>query len=358
MTVDPSFWRDRSVLVTGHTGFKGAWLSLWLQSLGAGVTGLALPYPPTTPSLYELARVGEGMESMVCDIRDPNAVAIAVGETRPEVVFHMAAQPLVRRSFSSPAETYETNVMGTVHLLDAVRACESVKAVVVVTSDKCYAPSSTRTPHREGDPLGGNDPYSSSKAATELVCQAYRHSFFTHPHGPRLATARAGNVIGGGDFGEDRLLPDLFRAASTGETLRLRNPSAVRPWQHVLSPLSGYLMLAQALFSSPEYARGWNFGPSEHDLRTVEWVVTRVSELLPNGVPWEPDASENPPESAFLALDSTLARERLGWAPVMTLEGTLAVTVGWYGLLAEGGDLRGAVLSRIEGLAEPLLPHG
>lgn len=354
MTVDPTFWRGRRVLLTGHTGFKGAWLSLWLQSLGAHLTGVSLPFPPTTPSLYELARVEEGMAtSYVCDVRHPKALSLAIAEAQPEVAIHMAAQPLVRRSFADPSDTYDTNVMGAVNLLDAVRACESVRAVVVVTSDKCYAPSSAPRAHREDDPLGGHDPYSSSKAAAELVCAAYRHSFFSHPNGVRLATARAGNVIGGGDFAAERLLPDLFRAASSGETLRLRNPLAVRPWQHVLSPLSGYLMLAQALFVSPEYARAWNFGPDEDDACTVETLVDRVCELLPSGLSWVLDEGEHPPETEFLALDSTLARERLGWAPTMSLEEALTATVAWHAALEQGGDVRGVMLSQIASA----LPH-
>jgi CDP-glucose 4,6-dehydratase len=349
MTIDPAFWRDRRVLLTGHTGFKGAWLSLWLQSLGANLTGVALSSPPTTPSLYELARVGEGMESVVCDIRHPAALASVIAQARPQVVIHMAAQALVRRSFADPAYTYETNVMGTIHLLDAVRACESVRAVVVVSSDKCYAPSPTPHAHREHDALAGNDPYSSSKAAVELVCASYRHSFFAGSNSPRLASARAGNVIGGGDFSADRLLPDILRAASSGETLRVRNPRAVRPWQHVISPLYGYLLLAQSLFASLNHARAWNFGPPEHDARPVEWVVARLAELLPGGVSWEVDDSEHPPETSFLALNSSLAREQLGWAPVMSLEEALATTVRWHGVLGEGGDLRGVTLAQIEG---------
>lgn len=346
--IDTAFWQGRSVLLTGHTGFKGAWLSLWLQSLGAHLTGVSLPFPPTTPSLYELARVEEGMAtSFVCDIRHPNALAIAVAEAQPEVVIHMAAQPLVRRSLVAPAETYETNVMGTVNLLDAVRACESVRAVVVVTSDKCYSPSSAPPPHREDGPFGGHDPYSSSKAAAELVTAAYRHSFFEDPCGPRIATARAGNVIGGGDFGAERLLPDLFRACSTGETLRLRNPSAVRPWQHVLSPLSGYLLLAQSLCESHDYARAWNFGPDEGDECTVETVVQRVSELLPSGVSWEVDGGPHPRETPFLRLDSSLARERLGWAPALSLEEGLAAAVDWFRGLDAGEDLRSLTLEQI-----------
>jgi CDP-glucose 4,6-dehydratase len=347
-SVDPTFWRERCVLVTGHTGFKGAWLSLWLQSLGARVTGLSLEQPPTQPSLYELARVGEGMaDSIVCDIRDPSALTGALVKARPEIVIHMAAQPLVRRSFAVPRETYETNVMGTVNLLEAVRACEGVRAVVNVTSDKCYENRESALGHREGDPLGGHDPYSSSKAAAELVTSAYRRSFFSDPNGPRLASARAGNVIGGGDWGEDRLIPDIVRAAVSGEGMRLRYPQAVRPWQHVLSPLSGYLVLAEALFESPECARAWNFGPDQGDARTVEWIVQRFSELWPGGLSWSVDDAHHPQETHHLALDSSQAREQLGWEPVMSLEEGLASTIAWFQALIEGGDMRAITLAQL-----------
>jgi CDP-glucose 4,6-dehydratase len=340
------------VLLTGHTGFKGAWLSLWLQSLGARVTGLSLREPPTEPSLYALARVGEGMAgSVVCDIRDPSAVAAAVSRARSEVVIHMAAQPLVRRSFLAPRDTYETNTMGTVNLLDAVRVCEGVRAVVIVTSDKCYEPSESTRAHREGDALGGHDPYSSSKAAAELVASAYRRSFFADPDGPRVASARAGNVIGGGDWGEDRLVPDIVRAALSGEMLRLRNPMAVRPWQHVLCPLGGYLLLAQALCDSPEHARAWNFGPHAGDARTVEWVVGRVSELWPGRVRWERDAGEHPHETPRLELDSTRARELLGWAPALGLDVALEATVAWYRAWRDGCDPHEYTIAQIAGAA-------
>jgi CDP-glucose 4,6-dehydratase len=336
------------VLLTGHTGFKGAWLSLWLQSLGAHVVGVSLGEPPTEPSLYALARVGEGMaDSVACDIRDPLALSAAVASARPEVVIHMAAQPLVRRSFTAPRETYETNVMGTVNLLDAVRACEGVRAVVIVTSDKCYAPADSERGHREGDPLGGRDPYSSSKAAAELVTGAYRCSFFDGLDRPRVASARAGNVIGGGDWGEDRLVPDIVRAAVSGGTLHLRNPGAVRPWQHVLCPLGGYLLLAQALCASPEYARAWNFGPDAGDARTVEWVVERMAELWPGRVRWERDLGEHPRETRHLRLDSSLAHDRLGWAPSLGLDAALGATVGWYEAWAGGGDMRAPTLAQI-----------
>ncbi len=350
--IAPEFWRGRRVLLTGHTGFKGAWLSLWLQSLGAHLAGLSLASPPSEPSLYALARVGEGMAgSVACDIRDAAAVERELDRARPEIVIHMAAQPLVRRSYLAPRETYETNVLGTVNVLEAVRLCEGVRAVVLVTSDKCYE---SRAPgaggHREGDPLGGCDPYSSSKAAAELVAGAYRRSFFSDPGGPRLATARAGNVIGGGDWGEDRLIPDIVRTAVAGEALRLRNPGAIRPWQHVLCPLAGYLLLAQALCESPSFARAWNFGPSSGDARTVEWVVRRISELWPGGVPWERDEGEHPHETALLELDSTRAREQLGWVAPLDLDAGLRATVEWYLAWRAGADAREATLAQIAAL--------
>jgi CDP-glucose 4,6-dehydratase len=346
--VDQAFWRGRSVFLTGHTGFKGAWLSLWLQSLGARLSGLSLGIP-TQPSLYELADVGGGMvDSVIGDIRDAAALARSLVAAQPEIVIHMAAQPLVRRSFIFPRETYETNVLGTVNLLDAVRACDSVRAVVVVTSDKCYENRDLERGYRESDPLGGHDPYSSSKACAELLTSAYRRSFFCAPDSPRVASARAGNVIGGGDWGEDRLIPDIVRAVVAGDTLRLRNPGAIRPWQHVLSPLSGYLVLAQALCASPEYACAWNFGPDERDARTVEWIVRRVSQLWPGGVPWERDDGTHPHEARYLKLDSSHARERLTWVPLMSLEEALAATVEWFRALREGSDARRATLGQIE----------
>jgi CDP-glucose 4,6-dehydratase len=329
------------VLVTGHTGFKGAWLSLWLQALGASVSGLSLK-APTEPSLYELARVQEGMadSGVVADVRDHEAVEGAILKARPEILFHMAAQPLVRRSFAEPRETFETNVMGTVNVLEAVRACPTVRAVVVVTSDKCYENRDSEHSYGEDDQLGGHDPYSSSKAAAELVTSAYRRSFFSAPNSPRIASARAGNVIGGGDFGEDRLIPDLVRSAVAEDTLRLRHPGATRPWQHVLSPLSGYLALAQGLCDSPDYARAWNFGPDERDARSVEWVVRRIAELWPGRLRWESDQGDHPHEAHRLKLDSSRAHELLGWRPLLGLEQGLRATVDWYAAWRDGEDIQ------------------
>jgi CDP-glucose 4,6-dehydratase len=363
--VDSDFWRGRRVLLTGHTGFKGAWLALWLQSLGAQVTGFSTDLP-SQPSLYELARVGEDMESIKGDVRDPEAIAAAVAAAVPEVVVHMAAQSLVRRSFAEPRETYETNVMGTVNVLDAVRLNgDGVRAVVNVTSDKCYENRERESGYREHEPMGGHDPYSSSKGCAELVTDAFRRSFFSDRseldrskiggtvadgdgHGARLASARAGNVIGGGDWGEDRLVPDIMRAALAGEQVRVRNPNSIRPWQHVLNPLSGYLVLAEALWDSPEHAAGWNFGPADEDARPVGWIVERMGELWPQELGWMHDDGPHPHEARYLKIDSSRARVHLGWRPLVGLEPALESIVEWYWALREGADMRAVTLRQIE----------
>ncbi|HVR06222.1 MAG TPA: CDP-glucose 4,6-dehydratase [Solirubrobacteraceae bacterium] len=347
---DADFWAGRRVLLTGHTGFKGAWLSLWLQQLGARVSGLA-PGAPTSPSLYELARVGEGMREIVADVRDARAVRDALARERPEVVLHLAAQPLVRLSHREPALTYEVNVMGTVNVLDAVRlAGENVRAVVVVTSDKCYENTGGGRRFVEGDPLGGADPYSSSKACAELVTAAYRSSFFAT--GPRLASSRAGNVIGGGDWGADRLIPDIVRAVAAGEPVRVRNPNAVRPWQHVLNPLGGYLALARALHCEAEAGGGelagaWNFGPPAADARTVGWMVQRLAEHWDGALRWESDPNPGPPEAGHLALDSSRAERMLGWCPAWNLEQALRSVVEWHRALWDGADARQTTVDQI-----------
>jgi CDP-glucose 4,6-dehydratase len=348
--VDPDFWRDRSVLITGHSGFKGAWLALWLQSLGARVTGYSAKVP-TRPSLFELARVGEGMESIEGDVRDPEAIAAAVATTAPEVVIHMAAQSLVRRSFSEPRETYETNVMGTVNVMDAVRRNgDSVRVLVNVTSDKCYENREWEWGYREAEPMGGHDPYSNSKGCAELVTAAFRRSFFSEGSGTRVASARAGNVIGGGDWGEDRLVPDIMRAALAGEEVRVRNPNSIRPWQHVLNPLSGYLVLAQALWEQPEHATGWNFGPADEDARPVGWIVERMSELWPGELRWAFDDGPHPHEARYLKLDSSRARGRLGWRPLVGLDAALPGIVDWYRALSDGSDMHAVTLGQVEAL--------
>jgi CDP-glucose 4,6-dehydratase len=349
MHVDPGFWSSRRVLVTGHTGFKGAWLSLWLERMGADVTGLAAGVP-TTPSLHELARIGEGVRSVEADVRDHDAVAAAVLAHRPEVVIHMAAQPLVRRSFRDPRATYETNVMGTVNVLEAVRRSDDVRAVVNVTSDKCYENREWEWAYREDEPKGGHDPYSSSKGCAELVAAAYRRSFFApDSDGPRLASARAGNVIGGGDWGEDRLVPDLMRAALAGEPVEIRNPGAIRPWQHVLNPLSGYLLLAERLWDSADVDEGWNFGPAEEDARPVSWIAERIASLWPDELRLEiAPAGDGLHEARYLKLDSARARARLGWRPRWDLSDALASIVAWYEALRAGEDMREVTLGQIE----------
>jgi CDP-glucose 4,6-dehydratase len=349
------FWRDRRVLLTGHTGFKGAWLALWLHSLGARVTGFS-DCVPTEPSLYELARVGEVVKNIEGDVRDPSALDGAVAACEPEIVIHMAAQSLVRRSFLEPRATYETNVMGTVNLLDAIRRHDGVRVVVNVTSDKCYDNREWDWGYREHEPMGGHDPYSNSKGCAELVTDAFRRSFFSDPDGPRLASARAGNVIGGGDWAVDRLLPDIMRAALAGDTLHIRNPEAVRPWQHVLNPLSGYLMLAQALWDSPEYASGWNFGPADEDARPVGWIVQRMSELWPEELRVSHDDGPHPHEARYLKLDSSRARARLGWSPGWGLAEGLDASVDWYRRLRDGEDMRAVTVDQIRAFQYPLSP--
>jgi CDP-glucose 4,6-dehydratase len=348
--VAADFWRGRRVLVTGHTGFKGAWLSLWLQRLGARLTGFSLG-PPTHPSLFELARLADGMTNLDGDIRDHQAVARAVAEASPEVVIHMAAQPMVRRSFAEPRLTYETNVMGTVNLLDAVRLQPTARVVINVTTDKCYENREWEWGYREAEPVGGYDPYSSSKACSELVTSAFRRSFFADPDGPRLASARAGNVIGGGDWGEDRLVPDIMRAAHGGPGLRLRNPNSIRPWQHVVNPLSGYLLLAQALWESADFADAWNFGPPDDDARPVGRILDRLAAAWPGGIDWTVDDGPHPHEARYLKLDSSRARGRLGWRPPVGLDTALESIAEWHVALRDGADMRAVTLGQIEGLA-------
>jgi CDP-glucose 4,6-dehydratase len=348
--VDPGFWRGRRVLLTGHTGFKGAWLALWLQALGARVTGFASGVP-TEPSLYELARVGEGMQSITGDVRDFDALANALSAARPEVVIHMAAQSLVRPSFAEPRLTYDVNVMGTVNLLDAVRRDGGVRVTVNVTSDKCYENREWEWAYREHEPMGGHDPYSSSKGCAELVTDAFRRSFFQGKDSTRVASARAGNVIGGGDWAEDRLIPDLMRAVLAGEPVHVRNPDSVRPWQHVLNPLSGYLALAQALWSSDELAGGWNFGPSEEDARPVRWIVQRLAASWPRQLLWSEDQQTDRPllhEARYLKLDSSRARSLLGWRARWGLAEGLDATVAWYRALRAGEDMAAVTAEQIE----------
>ncbi len=315
-----AFWRGKRVFLTGHTGFKGSWLSLWLQQLGAEVTGYALQ-PPTNPSLFDVANVGARHDiasSATSAMAQP--LSRAMREAAPDIVIHMAAQPLVRHSYVDPVETYSTNVMGTVHLLEAVRQTPSVRAVVNVTTDKCYENKEWVWGYRENEPMGGYDPYSNSKGCAELVTSAYRSSFFNPAkygeHRVALATARAGNVIGGGDWADDRLIPDILRAISAGQPVVIRNPHAIRPWQHVLEPLSGYLQLAQRLYEDGvAYAEGWNFGPNDEDAKPVQWIVERLTQQWGEGASWQLDDGDHPHEAHYLKLDCSKAKMRLDWQP-------------------------------------------
>ncbi len=351
MTVDPDFWRARRVLLTGHTGFKGAWLALWLRTLGAQVTGFSLGVP-TRPSLYELARVGEGIESIEGDVRDPSALAAALAAARPEVVVHMAAQSLVRRSFAEPARDLRGQRDGDRQpARRAAPRAAGVRVVVVVTSDKCYENREWEWAYRESDALGGHDPYSSSKGCAELVADAYRRSFFAAGDGPRLASVRAGNVIGGGDWGADRLVADVMRGALADRPIRVRNPDAIRPWQHALNPLSGYLALVQALWSSREFASAWNFGPAEDGARTARWIVERIDRLWPARLRVVEDPAPRAPhphEARRLRLDSSRARSRLGWRPRWSLDEGLEAVVDWYRALHAQKDMRAVTVGQIE----------
>ena len=344
-----SFWQSRRVLITGHTGFKGSWLSLWLQCLGADVVGYAL-HPPTEPNLFETAKVAEGMSSIAADVLDKSALKSAIEKHQPEVVFHLAAQSLVRESYKNPVETFSTNVMGLVHLLEAVRTTHGVRAVVCVTSDKCYQNREWVWGYREDEPVGGYDPYSSSKGCSELVAAAYRNSFFNEreysQHEVAVATARAGNVIGGGDWAKDRLLPDLIRSVSRGEDIVLRNPHAIRPWQHVLDPLAGYLMLAESLFKhGPRFSEAWNFAPAES--HTVSQGVGQLLSLWGSQVSAKHDQSRQPHEDPYMILDSTKARVKLDWKPLLDLRTSLSWIVTWVKRLQAGADMRSVTESQI-----------
>lgn len=348
---DPGFWAGRRVFLTGHTGFKGSWLTLWLEHMGAVVTGYALA-PDTTPSLYTDVHGQPGHRHHIADIRDGAKLAAALAQAQPEVVLHLAAQPLVRRSYREPVETYSTNVMGTVHLLEAVRATPGVRAVVVVTSDKAYENTGQPQGYRESDRLGGFDPYSNSKACAELVAAAYRSSYFEPAgharHGVAMATARAGNVIGGGDWAEDRLVPDLMRSFAAGQPAVIRYPRAVRPWQHVLEPLGGYLVLAQRLVQDgPAWGEGWNFGPADSDAQPVSWIADHLAAVWGQGASWRIESGDQPHEAAWLRLDCAKAAQRLDWQPRWTLAQALASIAAWHGRYGRGEDARRLCLEQI-----------
>ena len=350
--MNPEFWRGKRVFLTGHTGFKGSWASLWLQNLGAELTGFALP-APTKPSLFDEAQAARGMHSIIGDIRQLDALQNAMQAARPEIVLHMAAQPLVRYSYQNPVETYATNVMGTVHMLEAVRNTPSVRAVVNVTTDKCYENREWVWGYRENEPMGGYDPYSNSKGCAELVTAAYRSSFFNPQqhaqHGVALASVRAGNVIGGGDWAPDRLIPDIVQAFEQGHAARIRNPHAIRPWQHVLEPLRGYFTLAEHLYTQgADYAEGWNFGPNDEDAKPVDWIVQTMAQHWGTSASWKIDAGEHPHEAHYLKLDISKARSRLQWHPALRLGDALQHIVHWYQQRRNGADVRQLTLQQIQ----------
>ena len=347
MAMNRTFWRGKRVFLTGHTGFKGGWLALWLTDMGAEIHGYALT-PPTEPNFFTVANLQDRLaRSTIADIRDAASLAQAMQAARPDIVLHLAAQPLVRYSYVAPVETYAVNVMGTVNLLEAVRQTPSVKAVVNVTTDKCYENREWVWPYRENEAMGGFDPYSSSKACSELVTAAYRRSFLKAA-GIHLASARAGNVIGGGDWAADRLVPDFLRALDASQTLTIRSPLATRPWQHVLEPLSGYLMLAEKLFTEGQsFADAWNFGPEEADARPVQWIVEYLCGQVPDAV-WKCDAASQLHEANMLKLDSSKAKVQLGWRPRWNLQVALGMTLAWHQAWKQGSDMAAISVQQIQ----------
>ena len=352
MVVNKEFWKNKRILVTGHTGFKGSWLSLWLQNMGANVVGVSLD-PPTKPCLYEQARIADEMDDLRADIRDLNNIKAIFKKYKPEIVFHLAAQSLVRYSYREPVETYQTNVMGTLNILEAIRSVESVRAAVMITTDKCYENREWEWGYRENEPMGGHDPYSSSKGCAELLIASYRDSYFPiaayDEHKTAIASVRAGNVIGGGDWAEDRLIPDIIRAVQLNTIVHIRNPNAIRPWQHVLEPLGGYIELAEKLFiSGDKYAEAWNFGPKEEDAKPVQWIVKKITELWGEGAKWVIDKGEHPHEASYLKLDCSKAHTKLKWWPKWPLETALGKIIEWHKEELKGADMKLYTLNQIE----------
>ena len=341
-----SFWKNKSVLITGHTGFKGGWLALWLNSLGAHVHGYALA-PSTRPSFFVAANVESLLAShTVADIRDAGMLQTTIKSVQPDIVFHLAAQPLVRQSYIDPVETYTTNVMGTVNLFEAVRKMSTVKALINVTTDKCYKNNRSLKPFVEGDSMGGYDPYASSKGCSELITNSYRQSFLADK-GVAIASARAGNVIGGGDWSVDRLIPDFLKAVDSGQELVIRSPSAIRPWQHVLEPLKGYLQLGEKLLKEGQpFAEAWNFGPSVKDAKTVEFIVKKLNQAFPQAK-WSMDGSPQPHEAHYLTLDSTKANNKLKWQPRWTLDNTVDGIIAWHQAWRNGDNMQHFSLTQI-----------
>jgi len=342
--VNNKFWKNKKVLITGHTGFKGGWLSIWLQHLGAEVIGVSLD-PLTPTNFYNQADVALGMLSLRGDIRNGELVEQIFQQHKPEVVFHLAAQPLVRYSYKHPVETYETNVMGTLHVLEAIRRIDTVQAAIMITTDKCYENQEWYWGYREIDPMGGHDPYSSSKGAAELLIASYRSSYLPNI----LASVRAGNVIGGGDWAEDRIIPDIIRDFQTGDTLNIRNPQAIRPWQHVLEPLAGYMQLAKQIANNgKEYASAWNFGPKEEDAKPVQWIVEQMAKQWGDNAKWAIDQAEHPHEANYLKLDCSKAHTKLNWHPKWSLQTTLQKIIQWHQAESNQKDMRQYTISQIE----------
>jgi CDP-glucose 4,6-dehydratase len=352
LVMNKNFWKNKKVFLTGHTGFKGSWLSLWLQSAGANLMGYALE-PPTTPSHFQLAKVGNGMQSVIGDIRDFDKLKSTAQSFDPDIVIHFAAQPLVRLSYEKPIETIETNLMGTAKLLETVKHLKSVKSVVCITTDKCYENKEWHWGYREVEPMGGHDPYSASKGSAELIISAYRRSFFPKnkydEHGVAIASTRAGNVIGGGDWALDRLIPDIMKTFVKNESVTIRSPHAIRPWQHVIEPLNGYLMLAEKLYEEgPDFAEGWNFGPADEDAKPVSWIVDKLVSLWGPEAKWELDSKINPHEANYLKLDCSKANGLLNWHPKTNLQTALEWIVEWYRVYQSGGDIRSITEKQID----------
>lgn len=351
VVMEKNFWKARNVLITGHTGFKGSWLSLWLQRKGAHVIGYSLP-APTKPSLFEVARVADGMTSITGDVRDLSHLKTVFNEYKPEVIIHLAAQPIVRYSYLNPVDTYSTNIMGTVNLLEAIRLSESARVALIITSDKCYQNREWVWGYRENDPMGGNDPYSSSKGCAELVTAAYRKSFFAdnkaNENCALVASTRAGNVVGGGDWAKDRLIPDIINAFMDDLPVIIRYPNAIRPWQHVLEPLRGYLLLAEKLWTNGRrFCGGWNFGPDDKDARPVSWVADCLTKLWGGNAIWKTDSTIQPHEDTYLKLDCTKAKSLLEWSPYISLDTTLEWIVEWYQAYTSKNDMRQATEDEI-----------
>ena len=341
------FWRNKKVLVTGHTGFKGSWLTLWLKTLGADICGIALD-PPTSPSLFDVLGLNSSIRHEVADIRNLDILKRIMVEFKPEIIIHMAAQPLVRYSYTSPIETYQTNVIGTANVLEASRFCGSVRSIISVTTDKCYDNKEWAWGYREQDPLGGFDPYSSSKACAELVSSAYRSSFLADA-GIGLATARAGNVIGGGDWAADRLIPDILTALEKKISAKIRNPNSIRPWQHVLEPVSGYLLLAEALYHEPvKMAEAWNFGPADEDAKPVSWIADKLCSCWGGQADWTANIGDHPHEATYLKLDISKAKQYLNWCPKWTLQRSLESIVDWHKSWLEGSDMHQITIEQIQ----------